>query len=179
MTFFRSHLDLEFYTLLLHSNRLLSHRPKPNRQIPSNICMCIGTTILSWFWYDTDCIRCFDPLLRCQRKSIITRFCFKPIEFDRFKIGIVNLFPQAQKWNCRMITHPVCHHDKSIVWIFLFCNISEWNVSILINNIAHHSDFCSIGIYFHILHISLHPSHIVFQIYPTLVLQIYHTPSHK
>ena len=89
-------------------------------------------------------------LLWCQCKSIISRFCFKPIEFDRFKIGIVNLFPQAQKWNRRMIAHPVCHHDKSIVWIFIFCNISERNVSIFINNIAHHSDFCSIGIYFHV-----------------------------
>ena len=128
----------------------LKFRRNPWSKLKSYICMGICTAISSRFWYDTDCIRCFYPLLRCQCKSIISWFRFKPIEFDRFKIGIVNLFPQAQKWNRRMITHPVCYHDKSIVWIFIFCNISKWNVSIFINNISHHSDFCSIGIYFHV-----------------------------
>ena len=75
-------------------------------------------------------IRCFYPLLRCQRKSIVLRLSFKPIEFDRFKIRIVNLFPQAQKRNRRIITHPVCYHNKCIIWIFIFDNISERNVSI-------------------------------------------------
>ena len=82
--------------------------------------------------------------LTFQCKSIITGFCFKPIEFDRL-IWIMNLFPQAQKWNCRMIAHPVRHHNKGIVWIFIFCNISKWNVSIFINNIAHYSDFRSMA----------------------------------
>lgn len=78
---------------------------------------------------------------------------FKPIEFDRFKIGIVNLFPQAQKRNRGMVTHPVCHHDKSIIRIFIFGNVSQRNISVLINNIAHYSDFCSISVYFHVFHI--------------------------
>ena len=47
------------------------------------------------FYADSSCNRYFDTLLRCHRKSIITKFLFKPIEFDRFKIGIVNLLPQA------------------------------------------------------------------------------------
>ena len=51
-----------------------------------------------------------------------------------------------------MITHPVCHYNKSIVWIFIFCNISERNIGVFINNISHYSDFSSIGIYFHIFH---------------------------
>ena len=44
----------------------------------------------------TDAIGIVSIQMRCQRKRIITRLCFKPIEFDRFKIGIVNLFPQAK-----------------------------------------------------------------------------------
>ena len=51
-----------------------------------------------------------------------------------------------------MVTHPVRHHDKCIIWIFIFCNISQRNISILISNISHYSDFCSISVYFHIPH---------------------------
>lgn len=81
-------------------------------------------------------------------------YSLKPIEFDRFKIGIMDLFPQAQKRNRGMITYPVCHHDKSIIRIFIFSNISQRNISILINNITHYSNFCSISIYFHTFYIT-------------------------
>ena len=73
---------------------LLNHMYMP---FPAEIMWALSKILLPHLYgYDTDCIRCFDPLLRCQRKRIITRLCFKPIEFDRFKIGIVNLFPQAK-----------------------------------------------------------------------------------
>ncbi len=95
-------------------------------------CMSISAAIPPRFWYNTDCIRRIYPLLRCQGKCIISRLRFKPIEFDRFKIGIVNLFPQTQKWNRRMITHPVCDHNKSIIWtVFYFTLINLFPYSFL------------------------------------------------
>ena len=34
-----------------------------------------------------------------------------------------------------MIAYPVCNHNKSIIWIFIFCYICQRNVCILIYNI--------------------------------------------
>ena len=56
-----------------------------------------------------------------------------------------------------MVTHPIGNYNKSIIRIFILGNICKRNICIFINNIAHHSDFCPIGIYFHILHIFSSP----------------------
>ena len=69
-----------------------------------------------------------------------------------------------------MITHPVCYHDKSIVWIFILCNICERNISIFINNIAHYSYLRSIGVYFHVFQSCISPFYNVNTLFPLFII---------
>jgi len=42
-----------------------------------------------------------------QSETVQSSLFFKPIEFDRFKIGVINVFPDAQKLDCIPAPEPV------------------------------------------------------------------------
>ena len=54
-----------------------------------------------------DGIDLLNPLFRSERKAVETRPPSNPVEFDGVKVGIVKLFPYAEKFQSIAISQPV------------------------------------------------------------------------
>ena len=49
----------------------------------------------------------FDPALGCEDKAVEARLFSNPIEFDGIEIGIIQLFPNAEKLDGIAVAQPV------------------------------------------------------------------------
>lgn len=58
--------------------------------------MRISTSVSSCFRNDTNGISCFNPFSRGHIKPVQSRLFHKGVEFDTFKIRIVQTFPNAK-----------------------------------------------------------------------------------
>jgi hypothetical protein len=66
-----------------------------------------GSSIATGFGNESDGPGFFDPLFGCQNETVEAGLFFNPIEFDGIKLGIVEVLPDAEKFNGVSITHPV------------------------------------------------------------------------
>ena len=55
------------------------------------------------------------------RSSLI----FKLVEFDQFKTGIVQLFPETQEFNGAPASQPILDNIRGRVVVSVFCNIGQ------------------------------------------------------
>ena len=71
-----------------------------------------------------DGVCCFNPSLGGQRKTVESGRLSKPVEFDGFKIGIVQLFPDSQEVLMQ------CHQRKSrAIFLIVADNGGDWFLS--------------------------------------------------
>ncbi len=74
---------------------------------------------------DADCTRRIDPSLGRQRKTIRTRFIFKPLEFEGFKKGVVEDFPESHELDRATRAHPVLENMVYAIRIPKPCDVGE------------------------------------------------------
>ena len=90
--------------LLLESLKLLDqiklefHRD-PCRELKGDIFVGIGAAVAACSGDEADGTGCFDPLFWSQCKTVEACLFFKPVEFDGFKILIVQIFPDTEKFD--------------------------------------------------------------------------------
>ncbi len=53
----------------------------------------------------------FDPFAGSQREAVQTRLIFKGLEFETFKIRVVDLLPDADEFERVAIPHPTVNQD--------------------------------------------------------------------
>ena len=56
-----------------------------------------GAAVASALGQQADGSGGFDPLRRREHKTVQARLTFKPLEFEGFKLGIVDVLPDAKK----------------------------------------------------------------------------------
>ena len=49
----------------------------------------------------------FNPLLGCKGETVESSLFFKPVEFDGFKIRIIQMLPDSEKLNCVPVSEPI------------------------------------------------------------------------
>lgn len=94
----RSCLDTSFRNSINRSDWLIPCSIK--------IAMSISPSISPLSWNDPNCTDGFDPFPGRQGKSIQTGLSSKPLEFEGFKIWIMQWFPQTKKFEGIPISHP-------------------------------------------------------------------------
>jgi len=65
---------------------------EPRAELERNVFVGIGATTAPCFGIDANGAGGLDPFFRRQREAIQTGLALKPIEFDRFKRRVVDLF---------------------------------------------------------------------------------------
>lgn len=81
-------------------------------------------------------------------ESIASCHIHKGVEFDSFKIWIMNFFPQTKKFNGATATHPILDNIFWFCCIFISCNVGYGNIvftSLCIkNNLSSFDYYCFI-----------------------------------
>lgn len=76
------------------------YRAQPRAEFKGYVLVSIcAAAISSGFRNQANCIGCFNPFPWREAKPVESSLTFKPLEFDRFKIRVVQLLPNAQKFN--------------------------------------------------------------------------------
>lgn len=68
--------------------------------------------------------RGFDPFLGGQRKAVQALLAPKPLEFDRFKIGVVQLFPGTKKLDGIPVAQPVVQNALVTEFLHQFVELT-------------------------------------------------------
>ena len=70
----------------------------PRGKLKGDVLMGIGSAITARFGNNANRAGFFDPLLGGQGEAVESRLNSKPVEFDGFKTGVVEMFPNTQKF---------------------------------------------------------------------------------
>jgi len=70
----------------------------------------------------------FDPALGCEDKAVEARLFSNPIEFDGIEIGIIQLFPNAEKLDGIAIAQPVLNDVVRSLAVLVARNIGYADV---------------------------------------------------
>jgi len=76
-------------------------------------------------------------------------FISKLVEFDQFKTGIVQLFPETQKFNGAPASQPILDNVRGRVAVSVFCNICERDIIPLFSGNNGDSFALNINLYSH------------------------------
>jgi len=75
-----------------------------------------GAAISAGFGGDADCAGCFYPFAGGMHKGVAAGLVHKAVEFDRFKIRVVQLLPQTDELNGSPAPQPVFDNiDRNFV----------------------------------------------------------------
>ena len=66
-----------------------------------------------------------------QNKTVQTGLFFKPLEFDGFKIGVIELLPDAEKLDGVAVAQPVLNDVVGPLRIAVSGNVGQRNVVVL------------------------------------------------
>ena len=69
--------------------------------------MGIGPAVATLLGNDANSVCFLDPLLGGEGKTVESRQLFKPVEFDGFKIRVIQEFPYAQKLDGIAVPDPI------------------------------------------------------------------------
>lgn len=93
--------------------------------------MRIGSAVAAGLGHQPDGAGLFDPSLGGQNKAVQTGLFSKPIEFDGFKIGVVELLPDAEKLYGVAVAQPVLNNVVGPLRIAVPGNVGQRNVVVL------------------------------------------------
>jgi hypothetical protein len=79
----------------------------PGVKLKGNILVRIGSAIAAGLGHQPDGAGPFYPSLGGQNKAVQTGLFSKPIEFDGFKTGVVELLPDTEKLDGVAVAQPV------------------------------------------------------------------------
>jgi len=94
--------------------------------------MGVGSAISSGFGNNADSSGFFDPLFWGKGETIQTCLHSNPVEFDGFKIGIIELFPNTQKFYSVTVSQPIPHKVIRALDVLIASDISDANVVFLL-----------------------------------------------
>ena len=89
--------------------------------------MCVGAAITPCFGNNPNSNGFLNPLLGGEGETIQSGLLFNPVEFDGIKVGVVELFPDAEKFQGIAITQPVSDEIVRVCLAFfdLAMSVSE------------------------------------------------------
>jgi hypothetical protein len=83
-------------------------------------------------------MRRIDPLTWRQDETVETRPVSKPLEFEGFKIGVVEPLPDAQELDGIAVSHPVLDDKVRSIGLLVFGDVGQGNI--IIAGLADHRD---------------------------------------
>jgi hypothetical protein len=87
----------------------------PGCEFKGDVRVGVSPPITSLRGHDADGVRFDDPLLRGQDKAVESGLLSKPLEFEGFEIGVVQLLPYPQKLHRTTVSQPVGNEEISIL----------------------------------------------------------------
>ncbi len=98
----------------------LEFRAEPGTELEGNFFVGVSAAAVTpSFRLKSDGTSCFDPFTRGEEEAVEAGVIFKGLEFETFKIRVVDLFPDADEFEGVAVTHPtvdpVCP-PKMRVW---------------------------------------------------------------
>ncbi len=106
----------------------------PGGEFEGNVFVRVGAAITTGCGGDANGGGFFDLLLGCENKAVKTGLIFNPIEFDGIKTGVVEVFPDAEKFDCVAIAQPIEVEIISAVRIFVTCDVGKTDVVFLLDH---------------------------------------------
>ena len=76
-------------------------------------------------------MRRIDPLTWRQDETVETRPVSKPLEFEGFKIGVVEPLPDAQELDGIAVSHPILDNLIGSIRFFVLGNVRQGNVVLI------------------------------------------------
>src|SRR5664280_2803786 len=83
------------------------------------------------------------PLSGSQYKAVESGFVFKPLEFEGFKISVIQPLPYTQIFNGIAVSHPVLDDMIRPIRLFVLRNVRQGNI--VINSLGENSDGSSLN----------------------------------
>ena len=74
--------------------------------------MGVCSAVTPLFDIQTYRIRFIDPVADTDRKCMKTGLLFKVVEFDHFKLTVINLLPRSQVFQCDTVSEPVLYNIR-------------------------------------------------------------------
>ncbi len=85
----------------------------------------IGAAVAAGFGFDADGVGFFDPLFGREREAIQPGLFSKPLEFEGFKIGVVQLLPDSKKLNRVTVAQPILDDVVDPIRFFIARDIRD------------------------------------------------------
>jgi len=101
-----------------------------------------GAAVAPSFRLKSDGTGCFDPFARGEGEAVEAGLIFKGLEFETFKIRVVDLFPDADEFEGVAVTHPTV--DQHVIPKFLG-HVGEGDVVSAV--LRDDGDGCSLNLY--------------------------------
>ena len=103
----------------------------PRGEFEGDVLMGKGTAVPAWLREQSYGIRSLDPLPRSKYKAVQTSLAFKPLEFEGFKMQVVQLLPYAQELDRVAVPHPVLDHVIGSFRLFALGDVRQGNIVLL------------------------------------------------
>lgn len=100
----------------------------PRRELQSDIKVGERPAVAPWLGDDTDRAGLLYPLLGCQRETVQPGLLSKPVEFDGFKIRVVQLLPDADKLDRVAVAQPTSDQIIGCASVFVPRNVGEAHI---------------------------------------------------
>ena len=113
----------------------LELRAEPRTELECNVLVSVGSSaITSSPRLKSNCTRGVDPFSGCERKVVEAGLFSKGLEFETFKIRVVDFLPDANQFKRIAIAHPVI--DQRIVGNFFAMSAREMKSQSLLDSTA-------------------------------------------
>ena len=111
----------------------------PGREFEGNVPVSESATVATGFGNDAYGCSVFDPLARSQHKAVETCPISKPLEFEGFKIRVIQALPNAKEFHGVPVSHPILDDVIRACRFFVLRNVRERDVVLIPP--PNHSDF--------------------------------------
>ena len=105
----------------------------PGREFKGDVFVGKSAAVAPCLGNNANCTGAFDPLFRGQSKAVQACLFSKPVEFDGFKIQVVEPLPYTQKFNRIAVAQPISDQVIRVLRVSVASDVCKANVVRLIN----------------------------------------------